>query len=925
MNPKTNFVLALCFAALAPAGLKAQSSSLYPINYDETQAITRTDRYTNAITLAGSDGEQTVAVNQLSEGRLYIKRLDDCLMAKAGETVTAGFDASLGWMCGYAYIDLDNNGLFDLTYDANGVTDQNELMAYSMYKDKDSNGNAVSGEPKLNPPSFVIPAGTKPGIYRMRYKIDWDNVDPGGNNGATNKITTNGGVIVDTRINIHGDKAKLALSADTKNGTATLADGTSLDGGAEVDFGKDVRLKLSPEEGYRLSHFSVRHGYNLDGEQYVNGNRQWDEATVRTTVNDDNTCSLQGAVVDGDVLLTPVFAKVDATKGEQGYGLSFDASKKRSATADGTLTAITLAADGQAATTIDVAADGANTVYRNLTTSVVGAKAGQRITATADFSGNSKMNAYLYLDLNQDGRFDTETADDGAVTLNSELVSFSYLNGKNSKGEAQASPSTSMPEFTLPETLTPGCYRARLKLDVDNIAPEGSEAITGNGGYVVDFLLNIHADNGRLEVNGIGGNMVGANNSGVPETVAYNTTLDLMPLAPASGYVVQRVVVRHGHNLDGEQYVNGNRQWDEYETTEAENEETFTVSKANVDGDVRVTAYFTTDGTEEYKLVFADEFNGEDGSMPDSNNWQRCTRENPTWKRFTSQTEEGQRRTAFIRDGKLVTRCIANDIDEEGSVEMISGAIESSDKMYYTYGRIEGRLRTTPHTGNFPAFWLMPQDNSAGWPTAGEIDLWEQIDTENKTYHTVHTHVTYDLHQALPNSGSVYTNSADYHIIAMEWEPDLLTWYVDGQKAFSYAKSTNQSLLDLGQWPYDKPFYVILNQSVGNGTWARPCDVSFEYETLFDYVRLYQKEGQTATLPPTTGIGCVSVSDNTPKARLDVYAAKGGLKLVAPDEQTVTIADVAGRTVYSKRVQGNVDVALPSGLYVVAGKKIIVD
>ena len=82
-------------------------------------------------------------------------------------------------------------------------------------------------------------------------------------------------------------------------------------------------------------------------------------------------------------------------------------------------------------------------------------------------------------------------------------------------------------------------------------------------------------------------------------------------------------------------------------------------------------------GTEEYKLRFADEFDGKDYSLPNANVWHNCTRESPTWKRFTSQTAEGQQKTAFIRDGKLVTRCIKNAIAEEGNVDMISGAIES--------------------------------------------------------------------------------------------------------------------------------------------------------------------------------------------------------------------------------------------------------
>lgn len=480
-----------------------------------------------------------------------------------------------------------------------------------------------------------------------------------------------------------------------------------------------------------------------------------------------------------------------------------------------------------------------------------------------------------------------------------------------------------MPSFTIPDDLPTGVYRARLKIDKNNIDPAGdysmSDAlhIDNYNGYIVDFLLNIHNDKGSLDIDARGGHIVGNGNSGVGETVEFGSQLSLMPLAPAAGYNVKSIAVRHGHNLDGEQFVNGNRKWDEYEVSDAKAGEGFTIDADKVNGDVRVSAKFEADGTEEYKLRFADEFDGKDYSLPDASVWHNSTRESPTWKRFTSQTAEGQQKTAFIRDGKLVTRCIKNTIAEEGDVEMISGAIESSDKMYFTYGRVEGRLRTTPHVGNFPAFWLMPQDNSAGWPNAGEIDIWEQIDTENKTYHTVHTHCTHDLHLALPNSGSTHTNAADYHVITLDWTPTLLTWYVDGTKAFSYAKTKLSFLLERGQWPYDKPFYLILNQSVGNGSWAKNCDVNFEYETLFDYVRLYQKDGE--------GDITSAVKDvKTNGSALDVYAQQGGLLLVAPEAQKVDIYSISGTRVFSGLVQGNRFVSLTKGVYVVAGKKIVV-
>ena len=915
---RTTIATFILTAAITPATMLAQSA--YPVNFDENEAATNTKRYTNAILLSSSYGTQTVEVNQKKEKRMYIKRLDDCLRAKIGETVSVGFNWKGTWMCGYAYIDFGKDGNYDVDYDDNGVNAMKDLMTYSMYKNKDSKGATVSGEPSINPPSFTIPSDVKPGIYRMRYKVDWDCVDPGGNTLSGNDIKKNGGVIVDTRINVHGETAHVTVKgADKKKGTLSLADYSAELNNQDVEFGKDLTIAIAVKDGYNFSSLKVKHGYCLDGEAVVDGLRQWQENTIMAYTAKGDKITIPASYIDGDVEITVNFAAEGTTSGDN-YALNFEKDLAQMNPTANSLTEFSIT--NKAGKKSAIAIPEGTTVYRDALTKEVNAKPGDVLTPGIAFTGDTEMGAYLYIDYNQDAAFTTPLDETGKPVVGSEIVSFSSYKGKNSNGEA-AGATSAMPSFTIPDDLPTGVYRARLKIDNNNIDPAGdynaSDALHINhyNGYIVDFLLNIHNDKGSLDIDARGGHIVGNGNSGVGETVEFGSQLSLMPLAPAAGYNVKSIAVRHGHNLDGEQFVNGNRQWDEYEVSDAKAGEGFTIDADKVNGDVRVSAKFEADGTEEYKLRFADEFDGKDYSLPDVGVWHNCTRESPTWKRFTSLTAEGQQKTAFIRDGKLVTRCIKNTIAEEGDVDMISGAIESSDKMYFTYGRVEGRLRTTPHVGNFPAFWLMPQDNSAGWPNAGEIDIWEQIDTENKTYHTVHTHCTYDLHLALPNSGSTHTNAADYHVITLDWTPELLTWYVDGTKAFSYAKTKQSYLLEKGQWPYDKPFYLILNQSVGNGSWAKNCDVNFEYETLFDYVRLYQKDGEGDL---TTAVKDVKTSGSA----LDVYAQQGGLLLVATEAQKVDVYSISGTRVFSGLVQGNRFVSLTKGVYVVAGKKIVV-
>lgn len=285
-----------------------------------------------------------------------------------------------------------------------------------------------------------------------------------------------------------------------------------------------------------------------------------------------------------------------------------------------------------------------------------------------------------------------------------------------------------------------------------------------------------------------------------------------------------------------------------------------------------------------------------------------------------STTEEEHLLTGYIEDGKFVARCLPNPFTATDNVAMISGGIETSGKVAFTYGKVEGRLKTTPHSGNFPAFWMMPQDNSAGWPYAGEIDIWEQIDAQNTTWHTIHTRWANSTADGAlcqgqgnnpPKSGTGTAINGEYHTFGLEWTPTILKWFVDGKQVFSYAKSANQSDLDLGQWPFDKPFYIILNQSVGNGGWAANADTSFTYETLFDWVRVYKDNN-------------VDGLSNVTASTLDVTTAPGIIRIVSPEEAAVSVVDMAGRVVFSGIVQGNKTISVGSGVYAVGGQKVLV-
>lgn len=250
------------------------------------------------------------------------------------------------------------------------------------------------------------------------------------------------------------------------------------------------------------------------------------------------------------------------------------------------------------------------------------------------------------------------------------------------------------------------------------------------------------------------------------------------------------------------------------------------------EGELCVTGSATS--RSEYVLVFSDEFNKPDGTLPDPEVWTSCVRRpKVTWARFLSNSPK----VAFIQDGNLVLRAIPNPDRSTDDVDMLTGGINSSQKFAFRYGRVECRALVNPFIGNFPAIWMMPK-TALAWPKGGEIDIFEQINTEQKAYSTVHS-VWTKSHPDETHSGNVNLSMDRFHIYALEWEKDVLTFFADGKQVYQYKKQNDSQ----EQWPFDKSdFYLILNQSVGDGTWAKMPDVMHTYEMRIDWIRVYQKK-----------------------------------------------------------------------------------
>ena len=79
----------------------------------------------------------------------------------------------------------------------------------------------------------------------------------------------------------------------------------------------------------------------------------------------------------------------------------------------------------------------------------------------------------------------------------------------------------------------------------------------------------------------------------------------------------------------------------------------------------------------------------------------------------------------------------------------------------------------------------------------------------------------------------------DFHTFAVEWQPDKIVWYLDGEAYFT--ATPDDPFLAGKQWVFNHPFYMLLNVAVGgNFGGTVGSDTTFPQQTLVDYVRLYQ-------------------------------------------------------------------------------------
>lgn len=185
-----------------------------------------------------------------------------------------------------------------------------------------------------------------------------------------------------------------------------------------------------------------------------------------------------------------------------------------------------------------------------------------------------------------------------------------------------------------------------------------------------------------------------------------------------------------------------------------------------------------------------------------------------------------------LRDGKLVINVTKKDD------KFYSTRITTASKKEFKYGRMEARAKVPTAVGTWPAFWMLGANiKQVGWPKCGEIDILEYVGrAPGEVFTSLHTQSSHGntINTKISKIAGIDKGFHDY---AIEWNEESIAFFVDGNHVYTY----NPAVKNEDTWPYNQPFYFILNVAVG-GNFGGPSidEAAFPQTFEIDYIRVYQ-------------------------------------------------------------------------------------
>jgi beta-glucanase (GH16 family) len=243
-----------------------------------------------------------------------------------------------------------------------------------------------------------------------------------------------------------------------------------------------------------------------------------------------------------------------------------------------------------------------------------------------------------------------------------------------------------------------------------------------------------------------------------------------------------------------------------------------------------------------WKLIWSDEFSK--AGLPDGKKWNYDVGGHGWGNNEKQFYLEKSMENSFVKNGKLHIVALKKDFEQSAYT---SAKLTTYQRLKLQYGKIEVRAKIPRGKGSWPAIWMLPDSyktNEEKWPLCGEIDIMEHV---GKDPNVVHTSLHSSLYNHIKRTQITFFDTLnnvfdEFHTYGIEWDEKGIKFIYDGQLYFETQKGQNGRVATNEGWPFDKPYYLILNLAVG-GNWGGEIDPNiFPNEMQIDYVRIYKKK-----------------------------------------------------------------------------------
>jgi beta-glucanase (GH16 family) len=242
-----------------------------------------------------------------------------------------------------------------------------------------------------------------------------------------------------------------------------------------------------------------------------------------------------------------------------------------------------------------------------------------------------------------------------------------------------------------------------------------------------------------------------------------------------------------------------------------------------------------------WNLVWSDEFNYT--GLPDSTKWKMDIGGHGWGNNEKQFYLDNSLENSFVKDGILHLVALKKEHDKN---KYTSAKATTYQKFVLQYGKVEVMAKLPRGKGTWPAIWMLPESlrkKEEKWPLCGEIDIMEHVGKDPNMVHvSLHTelynHIKGTQITHFERQNNVFDN---FHKYGIEWDKDSISFFIDDKPFYTTKKGENGRVAANEGWPFDKPYYLILNLAIG-GNWGGEIDDSiFPCEMQIDFVRIYKK------------------------------------------------------------------------------------